>query len=485
MPNPQETVDAMLPRLRAAHPDAKYELNWETPLQLLVATILAAQCTDERVNRVTPALFAKYKTAEDFAGAGPELEELIRPTGYYNNKAKSIRGTCKGLAGRFGGEVPRTVEELTTLPGIARKTANVVLNTAFKLPSGVIVDTHVARVSGRMGLSKKTDPDDIEQDLMRLVPKDEWTFFGPAVVLHGRYTCKASSPNCGACPLENLCPKIGVDGASVAAATVSAASAADESDEPPPKPKAAKPAKAAKPSAKSKAATAAAGPSAGGEDIPEAWRPHLVGELSQPYWAELQKFVADERAKGQVFPPEGEVFTALRLTPPERVSVVLLGQDPYHDDGQAHGLSFSVKPGIKPPPSLANIYKELSTDLGCRIPKTGCLTKWAEQGVLLLNAVLTVRAHEPNSHKDRGWERFTDAVIRAVNDGPLPVVFLLWGAYAQKKAKLINEGRHTVIRSAHPSPLSAAKWFGGKPFSQANAALRALGRPEIDWQIED
>ena len=175
--------------------------------------------------------------------------------------------------------------------------------------------------------------------------------------------------------------------------------------------------------------------------------------------------MAEERRTHTVFPPEPDVFNALKLTPYARTNVLLLGQDPYHDDGQAHGLCFSVRPGIKPPPSLVNMFKELRDDLGCSIPRHGYLASWAEQGVLMLNAVLTVRAHEPNSHKERGWETFTDAIIRAVNARPSPVVFVLWGAYAQKKAKLIDASRHPVLTAAHPSPLSAKKFFGSRPFS--------------------
>jgi endonuclease-3 len=208
---PAQIVPTLLDRLRQAHPDARYELNWSTPFELLVATILAAQCTDERVNRVTGTLFQKYPGPRAFAEAHtPELEEDLKPTGFFKQKAKSVQGMSRELLAKFGGEVPRTVDELVTLPGVARKTANVVLNTAFHLASGVIVDTHVARVSQRMGLSKHEKPEDIEQDLMRLIPQDQWTFLGPATVLHGRYTCMARKPKCEACPLSDLCPKIGV-----------------------------------------------------------------------------------------------------------------------------------------------------------------------------------------------------------------------------------------------------------------------------------
>ena len=174
------------------------------------------------------------------------------------------------------------------------------------------------------------------------------------------------------------------------------------------------------------------------DPLPASWRSALADEFAKPYFLRLREFLAGERAAHKVFPPEEDVFNAFRLTPFERVKVVLLGQDPYHDDGQAHGLCFSVRPGVKPPPSLVNMFKELKTDLGCKVPNNGYLVPWAEQGVLLLNAVLTVRAHEANSHKDQGWETFTDAVIRALDARPDPVVFVLWGAYAQKKGKLID-----------------------------------------------
>jgi len=216
------------------------------------------------------------------------------------------------------------------------------------------------------------------------------------------------------------------------------------------------------------------------------WRPVLIAETEKLYWKPLQHFVKEERHKYTVFPPDKEVFAALHLTPYEKVGVLILGQDPYHEVGQAHGLCFSVRPDVPIPPSLQNIYKELHDDLGCAIPNNGCLTPWAAQGVLLLNAVLTVRAHQANSHQGKGWENFTDAIIRAVNDKPDRVVFVLWGAYARRKKLLIDTTRHVIIESAHPSPLSAASgFFGSRPFSKINAALREAGKPEIDWQIPD
>lgn len=220
--------------------------------------------------------------------------------------------------------------------------------------------------------------------------------------------------------------------------------------------------------------------------IPPAWRPILSAETEKPYYHALQEFLAQERSKYTVFPPEDEVFTALKLTSYEAARVLLLGQDPYHDNNQAHGLAFSVRPGIPPPPSLMNIFRELHGDVGFRIPNNGYLAPWAKQGVLLLNAVLTVRAHQPNSHKGKGWERFTDTVIQALNAKAERVVFLLWGGYAQKKMSLIDGPQHVVIHSAHPSPLSANRgFFGSRPFSCTNAALREAGEPEIDWQLPD
>ncbi|MCA9656632.1 MAG: endonuclease III [Myxococcales bacterium] len=201
-------IDQVEQRLRELHPDARYELDFETPFQLLVATILAARCTDERVNRVTATLFPKYPDPQALADAElEELEQDVRPTGSYKTKAKAIQGAAREILARYGGEVPAKMDELCTLPGVARKTANVVLNMAFGIPSGIIVDSHVARVSQRMGLTKQSKGDRIEDDLMRALPKDDWTHFGPAMVLLGRYICKARAPECGACPMDDICPK--------------------------------------------------------------------------------------------------------------------------------------------------------------------------------------------------------------------------------------------------------------------------------------
>jgi uracil-DNA glycosylase len=216
------------------------------------------------------------------------------------------------------------------------------------------------------------------------------------------------------------------------------------------------------------------------------WNPILRGEFAKPYWADLQQFVVGERQKATVYPPHDEVFAALHLTPFAEVKAVILGQDPYHGPNQAHGLCFSVRPGVSPPPSLQNIFKELEADLGYPPPSHGCLDSWAEQGVLLLNSSLTVRQGRAASHQGKGWETFTDEVLRAVNDKPERVVFILWGAAARKKKTLIDTDRHVIIESAHPSPLSASNgFFGSHPFSRANAALEEAGRTPIDWRIPD
>lgn len=220
--------------------------------------------------------------------------------------------------------------------------------------------------------------------------------------------------------------------------------------------------------------------------IPAGWRRVLTDESKKPYYQKLQKFLEKEKQKYKIFPPEKEVFAALKLTPYKDVKVLLLGQDPYHDDHQAHGLCFSVRPGVPPPPSLMNIFKELQKDVGFRIPNNGYLTPWAKQGILMLNAVLTVRAHQAGSHRNQGWETFTDAIIQAVNAKASPVVFLLWGNYAKAKMQLIDRPKHCIIHSAHPSPLSAHNgFFGSRPFSKTNATLRHWGQSEIDWQIPE
>lgn len=214
------------------------------------------------------------------------------------------------------------------------------------------------------------------------------------------------------------------------------------------------------------------------------WNPLLRDELRKPYWANLMSFVEAERQHHTVYPPEPDVFASLHLTSYRSVKAVILGQDPYHGPGQAHGLCFSVPPGVNPPPSLINIHRELSTDLGCPIPDHGSLTHWARQGVLLLNATLTVRARRAASHQNKGWEVFTDRVLEVVNEKPETVVFILWGSSARRKKTLIDTSRHHVIESPHPSPLSAHRgFFGSRPFSRVNLALESAGRAPIDWCI--
>ncbi|MDD6036779.1 MAG: uracil-DNA glycosylase [Lachnospiraceae bacterium] len=216
------------------------------------------------------------------------------------------------------------------------------------------------------------------------------------------------------------------------------------------------------------------------------WLPAISEEFKKPYYMQLYQFVKEEYSKTVVFPPSDEIFSALHLTPLSKVKVVIIGQDPYHNVGQAHGLCFSVRPEVDIPPSLVNIYKELQSDCGCRIPNNGYLVKWAEQGVLLLNTVLTVRAHQANSHQGKGWEQFTDAIIQAVNAQNRPIVYLLWGRPAQSKMSMLNNPKHKVLTAPHPSPLSAHRgFFGCRHFSQANAFLQENGLEPIDWQIED
>ena len=215
------------------------------------------------------------------------------------------------------------------------------------------------------------------------------------------------------------------------------------------------------------------------------WEEFFEQEQQQSYFHDLMAFVEGEYAEKTVYPPREQLFSCFRECPFASVRAVILGQDPYHNVGQAHGLCFSVKKGVDIPPSLVNIYKELHDDLGCTIPNHGCLTKWAEQGVLMLNTVLTVRAHQANSHKDIGWEEFTDAAIMALNSQDRPIVFILWGAPAQRKARMLTNPKHLILKAPHPSPLSAYRgFFGSKPFSQTNDYLRAHGVEPIDWQIE-
>ena len=215
------------------------------------------------------------------------------------------------------------------------------------------------------------------------------------------------------------------------------------------------------------------------------WHSALRGEFAKPYYADLFRTVREEYSTQVVYPPSGEIFNAFHLTPLTDVKAVILGQDPYHEPGQAHGLCFSVRKGTQIPPSLVNIYQELHDDLGCPVPAHGDLTKWAEQGVLLLNTLLTVRAHRAFSHKGIGWEQFTDAAIAACASQDRPIVFILWGRPAQEKTSLIHNPKHLVIKSPHPSPLSAYRgFFGSRPFSRTNRYLAENGLEPIDWQID-
>lgn len=220
--------------------------------------------------------------------------------------------------------------------------------------------------------------------------------------------------------------------------------------------------------------------------ITNDWLESLSSEFRKGYYSQLYNFVKDEYSKTVVYPPAEDIFNAFHFTPLKDVKVLLLGQDPYHNEHQAHGLSFSVQPGQDIPPSLVNIYKELHDDLGCYIPNNGYLKKWADQGVLLLNTVLTVRAHQANSHQGHGWEQFTDAVIQAVNAQDRPIVYMLWGAPARRKKAMLTNPKHLILEAPHPSPLSAYRgFFGCKHFSKANEFLKASGVEPIDWQIEN
>jgi len=221
--------------------------------------------------------------------------------------------------------------------------------------------------------------------------------------------------------------------------------------------------------------------------IETAWKEHLLSEFTKPYFADLKSFLVNEKNNGStIFPPGPQIFNAFNLTPFDKVKVVIIGQDPYHGRGQAHGLCFSVKPGINPPPSLINIYKEIEDDLKLKMNySNGNLEPWAKQGVFLLNAILTVKENTPASHQGKGWEVFTNAVIKELSDNRSGLIFLLWGGYAKQKKQLIDESRHTILQSGHPSPMSANQglWFGNKHFSKTNVLLKQQGLEEINWQI--
>lgn len=218
--------------------------------------------------------------------------------------------------------------------------------------------------------------------------------------------------------------------------------------------------------------------------LPTDWSKHLAGEFKKDYMLKLESFLDKEVAMGkEIYPKKDEIFSSLRLTPFDEVKVVIIGQDPYHGDGQAHGLSFSVKPGVKIPPSLKNIYKELKSDINLKTPEHGHLVNWASQGVLMLNAVLTVEKSKPASHQKMGWEIFTDKIIEILNDKKENLVFILWGNYAKKKGSKISREKHFVIESAHPSPFSVTKFYGTKPFSRTNAYLKEKNIKEISWEV--
>jgi len=216
------------------------------------------------------------------------------------------------------------------------------------------------------------------------------------------------------------------------------------------------------------------------------WETVLAGEKQKDYFQSILKYLTQQKTKRKtIYPPQSDIFNALKLTPYEGVKVVILGQDPYHGHNQAHGLCFSVKHGVKPPPSLVNVYKELQDDIGFEPPEHGCLEKWAEQGILLLNSTLTVESHNPGSHSHIGWQQFTDKVIETLNDHPQGIVFLLWGAHAQRKGEMINTEKHRVLKSTHPSPFSAHKGFlGCHHFSKTNELLKEMGREPVDWSLQ-
>lgn len=221
-------------------------------------------------------------------------------------------------------------------------------------------------------------------------------------------------------------------------------------------------------------------------ELHNSWDKYLNEEFEKPYYMALRQFLKEEYSTQTIYPEKDNIFNALKITSYDDVKVVILGQDPYHGEGQAHGMAFSVKPGIKTPPSLVNIYKELQATMGCYIPNNGYLMKWAEQGVLLLNTVLTVRARQPQSHKSKGWETFTDRIIAILNERKDPVIFVLWGAPAKKKASLITAPQHKILTAAHPSPLSAYNgFFGCNHFNQINEYLKEMGKTPIDFQIEN
>lgn len=485
-------IQPLLQRLHQHYPKATYALNWTSPEQLLIGAILAAQTTDERVNQVTPALFRAYPTVQALAEADrPSLETLLQPTGYYRRKAATVQAVCAALVANFQGKVPPRMEDLVMLPGVGRKTANVVLNCAFNQASGIIIDTHGIRVNQRLGLTQHQQPEAIEADLMALIPQDDWIQWGNAIILHGRHVCQAKTPQCDRCCLQDLCPQVGVTPSIVPPRQIPDPAALQQLSlltvEDPGKSVQIPEILPVTPLSQSIPESSPT-TSPDRHELTQAswldlgdWQAWIGAELEKSYFLVLKDFIQQERQQYTIFPLEAQVFRAFQLTPPDRVRVLILGQDPYHGPGQAQGLAFSVPAGLPLPPSLRNIFKELQANLGQEPAQSGDLSHWASQGVLLLNAVLTVRQGEANSHKDRGWETFTDAVIQTLSDRTTHTVFILWGAYARRKQQLINP-RHTVLASAHPSPLSARHgFFGSRPFSQTNQALQAHGQDPIDW----
>lgn len=522
-----DALPRLLEQLHATYPEARYELNWENPLQLLIATLLAAQCTDERVNQVTATLFPRYPDAGAFAEADPEeLAEVLKPTGFYRQKAQVVQAVCRALLERHGGTVPASMDALVALPGVARKTANVVLTTAFELPSGVIVDTHVQRVSRRLGLSEQTRPEKIERDLMVGVPEEEWTFLGPALVLHGRYVCTARTPRCADCVLRDLCPRhdledtpdpdpsppqdaagegLPLEDAPAMATKKPAAngkkktppastgkkktapSAAGKKTPAPPPPR--RPAKAAAPAPVMASASSIVPPPPLSTEptrletlLPADWRAALAGEVARPSFRALDRFLAGERQDALVTPDEGDVFAAFHQTPLDTVRVVLFGQEPSCAQGVADGLAFSAREGVDPSETQRALFRELRRDLGCRIPVTGSLRFWARQGVLLLNSVLTVRVGNPGAHRERGWETFTDGVLRLLAARPDPIVFVLFGP-AAKKRSLLGTDRHVVLTAEHPG-IAPDAFLGSDLFSTVNTSLELNGRSAIYWQLQ-
>jgi len=356
---------------------ARVERDWKDTFQLLVAMVLGGAAMSAGARNAILALFEQWPDAETLAAADPSaVERVLEPVGLAKQRAQTAIALAAAIHARFAGEVPESVDEMVSLPGVPRTVANVVVRRAFGVVAGAPPST--------------------------MIEDDE----------------------------------------AVPASKVDASR------------------------------------------LPADWEAALGESLVALDVPGVIERVARERATGAVFPPAWETFAAFHHTPFERTRVVVLGQDPYPTPGVAHGLAFSVKRGIKLPPSLANMFHELVADVGCAFPTHGYLLPWARQGVLLLNSVLTVRASEPGSHKLFGWRELTNAIIRALDAREEHVVFAFWGGYARAHAKLVKSGRHTIIEGAHPSPMSVKEWRGSRPYSRINAALREHGQPEIDWSLD-